>query len=119
MVKIANQFNQPHRERYLKAADAFRLPYLDYFRARDSRGVSIPRPGGDWRDYDFRLPDVFGEPGINVKFPPLDTIQEISNPLYSFNFEEGGQLSKNDWNAVGRGRSWRDSGSPLTCLAAG
>jgi hypothetical protein len=118
MVKIAGKFDPPHRERYLNAAKAFRLPYLDYFRARDGRGVIVRRAGIDeWRQYDFRLPDVLNEPGIKVKLPPLDTMQEILNPLYSYKFKEGGQMPQADWDAVSQALPRHDSKHPLTCHA--
>jgi tyrosinase len=102
MVVIARKYEQPHRDRYEKAAKAFRLPYLDYFRARDDRGVKWPGPREDqWHKYDFRLPDIFNEPRINVKLAPLDTIQEIDNPLYAYRFKtETGQLPPDDWKTV-------------------
>ncbi|KAK1753621.1 hypothetical protein QBC47DRAFT_430447 [Echria macrotheca] len=105
MVEIAGKYDQPHRDRYQLAAKAFRLPYLDYFRPRDDRGVKWPGPREDqWFKYDFRLPDVFNEPRINVKLAPSDTIKEIDNPLYAYRFKtETGQLPQGDW-ATTRGR---------------
>ena len=103
MIQIAATYVAPHRERYVKAANEFRLPYLDYFRARDDRGVRFPGPNGDqWFKYDFRLPDVFNEPRINAKLPPLDKIEEIDNPLYTYKFTRAsGQLQRDDWDLVG------------------
>ncbi|KAM7203335.1 hypothetical protein V8F33_002326 [Rhypophila sp. PSN 637] len=101
MVEIAAKYDPPHRDRYLKAANEFRLPYLDYFRARDDRGVKMPGPGEDkWSKYDFRLPDVLNEPRINVKLPPLDNIEEIDNPLYTYKFKDNRNLPQDDWDQV-------------------
>jgi len=102
MVEIAQKYDPPHRERYLKAAKEFRLPYLDYFRPRGGE-VTFPgrRVGNSTRTsfpYDFRLPDIFNEKKIALKLAPRDTLTpDQDNPLYSFKFAtKSGQLDQVD-----------------------
>lgn len=97
MVEIAKKYDQPYQQKYLDAAKAFRLPYLDYFRPRDGE-VKFPglsrNPTETSFPYNFRLPDILNERKVALRLPPHDTLKyDIDNPLYSYKFtKEHGQL---------------------------
>jgi tyrosinase len=90
MVDIANTYDTAHRQKYLDAAKAFRLPYFDYFRPRGGK-VHFPGVVADKMmtefDFDFTLPAVFNEKDINILAAPADTPTPIGNPLYAFSFK--------------------------------
>ena len=90
MIDIANTYDAAHRQKYLDAAKAFRLPYFDYFRPRGG-AVHFPGVVEDEKmtdfAYDFTLPSVFNEERVNILEAPADTPTPINNPLYSFQFK--------------------------------
>lgn len=114
MVNIAKKYTDTAvKARYLDAAQKFRLPYWDYYRARGP-GFSVTRQQArdkDIRDtnnwnlrappaefaYDFRLPDIFMAKTVTIKSYPKDEPKSLDNPLYSYKFEaERGGLQARD-----------------------
>ncbi|KAK3319425.1 hypothetical protein B0H66DRAFT_603970 [Apodospora peruviana] len=98
MYTIAESYTDSAvRSRYLEAVQEFRLPYYDYFRPRGGE-VTFNLGGGRSKTFpwDFRLPDVFMEPTLTVRFAPDDKPKDgIPNPLYSYRFKDSksGQLT--------------------------
>lgn len=89
MYKMVNAIaimfpNVTERRLYQKAASNFRIPYWDW---------SLPAPSGE-----THLPDVFWSPVV-LQYGP-NGIQNIRNPLYSYQFHP---LDKDAliWNPVG------------------
>jgi len=106
MVEIAGKYDAPHRQKYLDAAKAFRLPYFDYFRPRDGE-VKFPGIlGNDATEtsfpYNFRLPDILNEKKVALRVAPHDELKYgIDNPLYSYKFtKEHGQLPDVDQKQI-------------------
>ncbi len=105
MLEIAGKYDPPHRQKYLDAAKAFRLPYLDYFRPRDGE-VKFPgmlRNGAETSfPYNFRLPDILNEKKVALRLPPQDVLKyDIDNPLYTYKFTKAhGQLPDVDQERI-------------------
>ena len=108
MLDIANAYEDPTMKRdYLAAADRFRLPYFDYFRARGgpvifpgivTGGVETSFP------YNFKLPRVFEEKNLSVFQPPLGKkLTSIPNPFRYFAYPKVGSLSDTDWINLDKG----------------
>ena len=111
MVEISGKYDPPYRQKYLDAAKAFRLPYLDYFRPRDGE-VKFPGISQNATEtsfpYNFRLPDILNEKKVALRLPPHDELRyDIDNPLYTYKFtKEHGQLPDSDQEQiVSRSRS--------------
>lgn len=120
MVTIAHKYTDAEaKARYLAAAQKFRLPYVDYFRAR-AAGHNVTRrnikkndirdPRRDHHDepaepakfeYDFGLPDIFLKPEVTIKRFPDNEPKPGPNPLYSYRFTaETGELQRRDRDAL-------------------
>lgn len=103
MVTVATKYTDADvKARYLAAAQKFRLPYVDYFRARAAchnvtrRNIAehdIRDPNNDIRaarlaqfEYDFGLPDIFMKPEVTIKRVPDDEPKPAKNPFYTYRF---------------------------------
>ncbi|KAM7189411.1 hypothetical protein V8F20_010141 [Naviculisporaceae sp. PSN 640] len=114
MVNIANKYTDSAvKARYLNAAQKFRLPYWDYYRARGP-GFTVTRQeirnkdlrdANDWDlrappaefPYDFRLPDIFMTKTVTIRSHPNNEPKSLDNPLYSYKFKgERGGLKARD-----------------------
>lgn len=105
MQDIAALYTDPARRAiYQEAVKKFRLPFIDYHRARNYDatfpGVRNPQNGSTSYPYDFSLPQVLTLANITVRDFPTDTIRTISNPLASFRFPPG-SISEQDWGFSG------------------
>lgn len=105
MIEIAESYTKTtDRERYLKAAKDFRLPYFDYFRPRGGR-VTFPGVTQGTRTsfaFDFRLPDIFNVKKVTVITAPDSKVDDqFDNPLYTYKFSQtNGQLPRRDQDRI-------------------
>ncbi|KAK1826001.1 hypothetical protein QBC39DRAFT_317544 [Podospora conica] len=100
MVTVAGKYTDAGvKARYLAAAQKFRLPYLDYYRARGA-GYNVTRaPAAEPAkfEYDFGLPDIFTKPGVTLNRYPDDKPTPADNPLYTYRFNpKSGELQQGD-----------------------
>lgn len=94
MLEIAGRFPQKaDQDTYRTAAQDFRLPYWDYFRARGQNA----RYGGQTFSWDFKAPRIFTETEIMLDVPGKGFVRS-PNPLHSFSFLKGGKLPQKDWD---------------------
>jgi tyrosinase len=105
MQNIAASYTDPARKAvYQEAVKKFRLPYIDYHRARNYDavfpGVVDPNQGSTSYPYDFSLPQVLTLENITVKDFPGDTVRTIPNPLAHYKFPNG-SVSENEWSVSG------------------
>jgi tyrosinase len=100
VVDIAGRYDEPHKSKYLKAAQNFRLPFWDYFRPRAGE-VTFPgiiKNGMTSYPYDYSCPKVFTAPEIMIRQYPKNNLVKSPNPLSTFKFEKGTMTE--DWNKL-------------------
>ncbi|KAB2569108.1 Polyphenol oxidase 4 [Lasiodiplodia theobromae] len=100
MQEIAAGFTDP---KYRTAAQTFRLPYWDYFRARERKDTGLTgfRAGKQTSfPYGFGLPAVLRSKKLMVYRPKTNetTPVEMDNPLMTFNFPKTDGLTSTEWN---------------------
>lgn len=114
----SDKVSPEQKEKYLKAAKQFRLPFIDYFRPRGyarmipgKREFDDPTPIGGmyprlrgtaqmtWVPYDYSLPQIFTLPKIMVKTLPNNELKAVRNPFFSFDIPEG-SISELEWKAA-------------------
>lgn len=99
MTLIAEKF--PNPQKYRAAAQKFRLPYWDYYRARGDQGVTLPGVkfdnGTTSFKYDFRIPNILTAEKVMVRTPAKDALEPFDNPLVFFNFPKAGSIPEAQW----------------------
>ncbi|KIX96367.1 uncharacterized protein Z520_08145 [Fonsecaea multimorphosa CBS 102226] len=96
MLEIAQSYPQKaDQDAYRTAAQDFRLPYWDYFRARGQNA----KYGTRTFSWDFKAPRIFTETEIMLDVPGKGFVRR-PNPLQSFSFLKGGKLPQKDWDLV-------------------
>jgi len=94
IANIAKRFSESpsvseqDKEKYIVAAENFRLPYWDYFRPR---GYQRSCPGVTHGStttvpYDYHAPQIFTLPRIMIKSLPDNKLVAMANPLFKFDF---------------------------------
>lgn len=87
------------KKAYRDALKMFRLPYWDYFRARDRQKLRFPgviKDGQTTAPFDFHVPRIFTVPKVMIRTLPDNELELMDNPFFNYKFQVG-DLSDDDW----------------------
>jgi hypothetical protein len=108
MLEKAKSYpDKADQEKYLAAANRWRLPYWDYHRPRGGK-VTFPgvvNGGTTGTNFHVNLPLIFTAPNIMVHEPGNKGLTPHSNPFLSYNFPKTSsqdRIPDIQWETVGK-----------------
>lgn len=94
IANVAKRFSESpnvseqDKEKYITAADKFRLPYWDYFRPRGGQKCfpGVKHGSTTTAPYSYDAPQIFTRSRVMVKSLPDNKLVDMANPLLKFDF---------------------------------